>query len=342
MSLHHVFVNPLAYNLSNYIEESGTLSMSDTAKNFWKSKQDPSVYYEEFFDFKKNEISYEENTFNFESDSSKLIITVMPGIHHVFNERFAIAIEWFKRHEDGSVLFFYDKGQWADKDLDLFYFFNLFNDYVKKSSNGKQKCFLIEMDKDKKFIVNKFCFFKDYLNIKGKYHLCQNLKKIRDFYKTENKPFRKVYISRGKTQRKSTHFTTGTNAKDFIKLNRFDDERVYDEEILENYLKDLNFEIIYPEDFENMKDQIKIFTETKIMICSTHSGISNMVWLPDNSIVVEISVPIIVNKAEVLETSWFHLSICSQHSYLCVPSFSGEAEDIINKIEKTIKPIIIE
>jgi hypothetical protein len=341
MSLHHTFVNPLFYNLSDHTLESGTLSMSDSAKNFWESGKDASIYYEEFFDFKINEINNDENTFNLESKNPKLIITVIPGVHHLFNERFAIALEWFKRHEDGNVLFFYDEGQWFDKnlDLDLFYFFNLFNDYIKQKSAGKQKCFLIKMSKDTKFIVNNFWFFKDYINIRGKYHLSKNLKEIRDFYKTKKEPFRKVYISRQKTIQKSVHFTTGTKVKDFIKLNRFDDERVYNEEILQDYLISEGFEIIYPEDFKNMEEQIKFLSETKIMICSTHSGISNMVWLPDNATVIEISVPVVVGKTELLETSWFHLSVSSQILYISIPSFSGEANDIIKKIKLIFKNI---
>lgn len=332
------FLDILKNNLSKVINEEMVISKSEYAKNFWETGDPTHNFYENYFE-QNNKITTKEITMDLRSLNPKLIITVIPGISHLFLDRFSIIIEWFKRNKNGNAIIFYDEGQWhkqEDKD-DLFYFFKLFNDYVKNTSNNLQKCLLIEINNQTKIIINNYVIFKNYLNLIGKYHRVSNLKKIRDFYSSDLKPFRKVYISRQKTPHKPIYFTTGTNIQDLINLNRFDDERCENEENLENYLKTYGYEIIYPEDFENMEKQIKFFSEVKKLICLTHSGISNMIWLPDNSSVIEISVPLIVNKEEIFETMWNHLAFCAQHHYTMIPSFSGTAEDIINKIENNLE-----
>jgi hypothetical protein len=84
-----------------------------------------------------------------------------------------------------------------------------------------------------------------------------------------------------------------------------------------------------------MEDQIRFFSEVKTLMTITHSGISNMMWTPDNAKIIEVTIPILVNQQEILEYQWFELAFLLQRPYMAIPSFPGSAEDIIYKIENT-------
>lgn len=344
MANHTTFLDPIKDNIRPIVDGERLIYKSDGSKTLWERGGDPSTFFDNYFEESEN-IKLESASIDLRSDNPKLVMLLMPGISHLFLDRFALGIEWLNRNKDGHIVFAYDGGQFHQKENenDLFYFFNLFNKYVKESSNNKNKCFLIKIEEHTKLVINNYVLFKNYNVIKGKYKNVMNLKKIRDFYSSKEKPYKKIYISRKKSVHKPIYFTTGTKVTDLLELHRFDDERCENEELLEEYFKGNGFEIIYPEDFKTMEEQIRFFTEVKLLICLTHSGISNMIWLPDNSNVIEVSVPIVANKEELFETMWSHLAFCAQHTYTSIPSFLGTAEDVINKIEnnKMLKSYIM-
>ena len=320
-----LFKNDFNKHFSNFITERSILKKSDFAKNF--NDSDMFSLFERYTDHRPA-LESDERTPLLDGDNPKLVICFKRGVWHTWGESFTIALEWIRRNPGGVVLFLI-ANKFEQNDYSK-YFFDLFLSYIRSIGSD---AFIFDDTVDQVSIKN-FQFFLTYRRKLG-YHLISNLKDVRNKYGSEYKPFRKVYISRSKTLHKETNFTTGTDLKDIIYLNRFDDQRCDNEYQLEQYLIRLGFEILYPEDFINMEDQIKFFSEVKTLMSITHSGISNMIWTPDNAKIIEVTIPILVNQQEILEYQWFELAFLLQRPYMCIPSFPGNAEDIIYKIENT-------
>lgn len=319
-----LFKDDFRKHFSDFVKERSILKKSDYAKNF----QDKDMFslFEKYTEHRPA-LDSDERMPLLDGDEPKLVICFKRGIWHTWGESFAISLEWLKRNPGGIIVFLI-ANKFEQNDYSK-HSFELFIKYLKSIGSD---AFILDDDVEQISIKN-FQFFLTYRRKIG-YKTILNLKKIRDTYGSKEKPFRKVYISRSKTLHQSIDFTTGTDLKDIIYLNRFDDQRCDNEIILERYLYDLGFEIVYAEDFKDMESQVKFFSEARTIVSVTNSGISNMIWTKDNAKIIEITIPLIVNKEEILEYQWFELAYMLQKSYTSIPSFPGNALDIIDKIEK--------
>lgn len=322
----NLFRHDFKEHVTDLITERHILYKSNYAKNF-KNGQDANDLFENYVDYRPASEQDEHLPF-LETENKKLIICFKVGIWHTWGESFAIALEWLRNNPEGIIVFLI-----ANKFEENGYSKHAFESFLNYLKSIGSDAFILDDTVDKISIKN-FQFFKTYRRKIG-FHILKNLDQIRNFYGSHSDPFRKVYVSRSKTLHKGTDFTTGTNLKDIIYFNRFDDQRCDEEYLLEEYLQQLNFEIVYAEDFEKMEDQIKFFSEVRTLISITNSGISNMLWTRGNAKIIEITIPLLVNKHEMLEHQWFELAYVLQKTYASIPSFAGNARDVINKIEST-------
>lgn len=319
-----IFKNDFRQHVTDLITERHILYKSDYAKNF-KNGNDANDLFENYADYRIAS-EEDENMPFLEGDNPKLVLCFKVGIWHTWGESFAIALEWLKNNPGGIIVFLI-----ANKFEENGYSKHSFDTFLNYLKSIGSDAFILDDTVDKISIKN-FQFFKTYRRKIG-FHILKNLTNIKNFYGYTGEPFRKVYVSRSKTLHKGTDFTTGTDLKDIIYLNRFDDQRCDDEHLLEQYLQQLGFEIVYAEDFKSMEDQIKLFSEVKTLISVTNSGISNMLWTKDGAKIIEITIPLLVNKKEMLEHQWFELAYILQRPYASIPSFSGNAKDVIDQIE---------
>jgi hypothetical protein len=68
-------------------------------------------------------------------------------------------------------------------------------------------------------------------------------------------------------------------------------QRIQDEEILENFLKEIGFEIVFPEDFKDFKEQANFFNDVHTLISATSAGITNSIFMQPGGVVIELIVP---------------------------------------------------
>lgn len=151
-------------------------------------------------------------------------------------------------------------------------------------------------------------------------------------------PFRKVYVSRRiADERKMKSY--GKNLTD--KLTRNSYARIDNEEELENFFKQKGFEVVFPEDFKTFDDQLNYFYETKIAIGLTGGGLTNIMFMQNGGLVVELITTLItnrndrVNKVLRLEEGQHHFyhSIAFQkdHEYVGIINKNTTASEIIDK-----------
>lgn len=152
-----------------------------------------------------------------------------------------------------------------------------------------------------------------------------------EFYK-KSKPTKKVYVSRKKiTRNKSQQYLFGD--VDPSTLLFTDDNRLDDPEAMEKFFSQLGFEIIYPEDFGSYEEQIKYFTDVRMLAGVTTAGLLNAVYMPRGGTVIELSTPLLGNGRESIHNFYKEISFAKQHKYLSLTNFRN-SKIIIDFIKK--------
>jgi hypothetical protein len=119
------------------------------------------------------------------------------------------------------------------------------------------------------------------------------------------------------------------------------DQRVRDEEVLINYFKKNNVNIVNPENFLTAEDQIKYFQNVKVLISLTSSGMSNAVFMKPGGFVVELTTSFINriedygprHGVETLHNLYMPMSYKLGHNYMSIPNPSRDPHDIIKSFK---------
>lgn len=279
----------------------------------------------------KNEIPENAKVNNFLSDNKKIFVSLATQPYHFFHDCVGHFLSMYEKEPD--ALYIFDLSALHKRDEKYLSFF-------KKTLEEKNINFVfINLTQDTVIHANKF--YVQYA-VNSSTNAGNNLYKFfGSCIKNKNiKPFRKIYISRSFIEERdfSTMVLPGASFAN--------DQRIDDEELLENYLKDNGFEIIVPEtSFDNFEDQINKFYEAKTVVSLTGSGLINIVWMQPRSTVVELSTPMVLplhfadeeNNIRHVEETIHHffsaLSFNKEHNYVAVPNKKRNTKDVIKNIE---------
>lgn len=168
---------------------------------------------------------------------------------------------------------------------------------------------------------------------------------------SESKPIKKVYVSR-KNVINNRDFTGFF--KPGLPFTR--DFRLENEPLLENFLSELGFEIVYGEDFESMEDQIRFFSEVDVLVSITSSGIANSLFMKPGGTILEFATTFGIaqpfgatyvpsddvrlrkpptppfDAAESLHHLYRDLCYKMDHTYISIPNYTRQAKDICDRI----------
>lgn len=141
------------------------------------------------------------------------------------------------------------------------------------------------------------------------------------------KPFRKIFISR-----KFIKYDEKLKESDL----GIEDSRIDDHEGLEDFFRDLGFEILYPENIPDFEERINLFYETDILASLTGAGMTNALFMQEGSTVLEIATPLVRSVAiaedwKVLQEfhhSYIQLAFRKKLIYMSVPNLSRSIEDV--------------
>lgn len=277
------------------------------------------------------------------SERPKLIIYSEGGLYHFWVNTAAMCLEWVRKNPTGVIVM-------AAPHNDYFELQSI-NNGTEENFNGQGKFmyllrrYLLSIGSDliafnfrhiNLFPIKNFQIMKNHHNATN-HTLLKHLSVFAsDIASDYSLPWRKVYLSRRKTTQPPITETLGTDLSKLKEVSIFDDERCSNEDLLEQYLSDLGFEIICPEDFNTTEEQIKYFHTVKTLIAVTGSGLANMLWMKPEGKVIEISVPIIVRGEETLQYLYPELAFGAnlQHSHLV--NQSRTAEEVIQRIESVV------
>lgn len=275
--------------------------------------------------YASNEIySKAKEKYSFISDEPKVFVRGRVEFFHLIFDTFAIILQEYKKNPNTLFIINIEYDSTIKEPAWLLMI------EILKAKNVKFE--LVEISMDKPMLINNFKYFKEYPL------LVQSVKNITDelsiFYSTKAAS-KKVFLSRKKfiPNKSEMAFYANQDKTNFYFKN---DERLDNEDLLSQYFTKLGFEIVYPEDFSNMKDQISFFSEVKTLASVTSAGIVNSIFMPKNSKIIEFNVPLIVGGVESVHDIYSGIAFAKFHKYISIPTMR-KSQDVIDIIESDME-----
>jgi hypothetical protein len=103
-------------------------------------------------------------------------------------------------------------------------------------------------------------------------------------------PYKKIYLSRSLAA-KSQDFNRWKRP-DLIPGSPFaDDNRIDNEDLIEEYFKSHGYEIVYAENMGSYEDRIKYFSSVEVLVSPTGAGLCHSIFMSPRSRIVELAIP---------------------------------------------------
>jgi len=154
-------------------------------------------------------------------------------------------------------------------------------------------------------------------------------KYINDFSDPVEKPERKVYITRRVYDSGEDALVEGGYSSNNI--------RIYNEELLENYLLSNGFEIVDFKELTEIQDQINLMRGTSVLIGATGTGLTNQLFMQESQVLVEFRVE--HGNAESkhwIPNEYFYLSSGKNHVHILIDVKDKQASTAIERLDRLI------
>lgn len=308
------------------------------------------------------------------SDIKKIVFSPHAEYSHFMRDHVGPVLHMLVRNKGNVeiIILFYSR-----RDSYHYSFFKLLDEY-----NIKYKIIEISQQKKDILLINNFywipCQFLKPFSIQrngGYQTISPNFNYyygdlIYNFYKpllNQEEPFRKVYLSRTKNKiyenRNLINYYNDPSNIFYAGLTREDPMRIDDEEKIEKFFKRMNFEIVYPEDFENFEEQAKFMSEVRMLASFSSSGLTNALFMHRGQTLIEIITSLVIPHHQTMLTNyqfvdtkkqieninnpikgtllyeqlhlfWGELAFYKEHACIGIPNLNQKADFVIDFILK--------
>lgn len=263
-------------------------------------------------------LSDEEREF-FASGSKKCLIKVSPQFFHIIHDTLGLVVSELERTPGVEFIFHMNSKHSVSSEI-----LNIVK-FIQSSLEARGvRSIFVTLPTRERVAARNFYYTVD--RSPTMYSIGLIVKFLRDSLSLPDvKPWRKVYLSRGKAPDNSP----GLRAKLADRVPRYinfvDDIRIDDEKKLEEFLQQKGFEIVYPEDFTSFKDQITFMWETRVIASVTSAGLLNSLFMQDGQTMLEIQVPLVSvgpggSVFQSLHNFYQPISYVLKHDYISIPA----------------------
>jgi len=252
------------------------------------------------------------------------------SFYHFYIDEVAFIFNLFKKDPTCLFLIEVDQDQYESGHLGQPYlrdFFNILKDF-------KIKYKIIYNKNNKKIaIFSKATYVKTVEH--GRYKiLIDDLVETLSAYSNKDglPPNKKVYLSRSMVLERDNFLEMNTLKHGSSSLQFKTDKRINNEDLIETFFQEHGFEIICPENFQSLFDQINFMSRVKLLISSSGSGLTNYILMQKNQKVVELMTTIATNGHDQLMPFFLELSFAMNHQHISIPH-SRDPEEIIKSLK---------
>lgn len=146
---------------------------------------------------------------------------------------------------------------------------------------------------------------------------------------------KKIYLSRAKV---GNH--QGYRVEDGVEWDGYrDDIRIYNESLVEDYMRSIGYEVVYSEDFSSFKDQVEYMSKVGVVVSPTGTGLINIAFMDPGSTVVELKVELLFNSEnEGLHQRFIYdyesIAIAAGHEYISLPIAGKSGAVAVEKLKE--------
>lgn len=162
---------------------------------------------------------------------------------------------------------------------------------------------------------------KDYINT----YIC-------DTYTSNEDKSVKMYLSRGYYESEPDAFTTRKDSSPTYKSSSI---RIYEEHLLEEYLKSVGFEIFKPHESESIEEQIKTVFSASVLVGSSGTGLVNSLFMENGKTVIELRTELGGDHSpHWLVTDYWSFSSAKNHLYIAVDLPDKQGATAVKKLKQ--------
>lgn len=259
------------------------------------------------------EIKTINNFLPFVSPTKKIFISLDSNYSHFHNDSLGIILGYFNILKDCTFIL-------DISNIDNYEQSSFHNFFFKVLNDLKVKYEIINLNNYDAIHANNFFIVNSY-----PYGKINTPSIIFDFYKKyinniDCIPYKKTFLSRK-------------------------DNRLASSKQIEEYFKNIGFDIVFAEDFKNFEDQINYFYQVKTLVSVTSSGLTNCIFMQENTSVIEILTPlkldiishnqkIIKNNTTQIHYVYMLNSFLKNQTYVSIPNKNNNFYDIIDRFKK--------
>ncbi|MFM6944060.1 MAG: glycosyltransferase 61 family protein [Bacteroidota bacterium] len=219
-----------------------------------------------------------EISHSFVSDSKKFVFFDKISVYHLFIEIVPSIIDVLINYPDTEIILHLGQSQ-ALGQPQISIFLKNFCGFLNSKYNNRIT--IMHKSKDIDISINNYIIIDACFYLPSAESINKARSLILEYVGVTKDPFRKVYLSRKKTGFHPYN-------KDLAISSFSTNQRILDEEKLELFLAKNGFEIVVPENFDSFVDQLRLLSQTTILISATSSGLGGMIAMMPGTSVVEI------------------------------------------------------
>lgn len=209
----------------------------------------------------------------------KMLLFLNPEFFHAIGDTLAIIL--CEARKDPMMHFIIDMS-YKDRGRITKSFIDFFINFLNRLEIHYE---LVELE-EQTILLNNFCLVTpSYYGLRRMQVLSEE---IQNAFGDDITPTRKVFISRKPSGPIRYRTRKYYNPDDLLFPT---DNRMDDDQALEEIFFNFGFEIVYPEEFETFEDQVRFFGSVDILVGITGAGLTNMLFMKPGTSVIELSVP---------------------------------------------------
>ena len=252
------------------------------------------------------------------------------SFYHFYIDEVALIFNLFKKDPTCLFLIEVDEDQYRSGHLGQPYlrdFFNILKDF------GIKYKIIYNKNNKKIAIFSKATYIKTVEH--GRYKvLVDGLVEKLSLYgnKDGSVPNKKVYLSRSMVLQRDNFLEMNTLSSGSLPLQFKTDKRIDNEDLIETFFQEHGFEIVCPESFQSLFDQINFMSKVKLLISASGSGLTNYILMQKNQKVIELMTTIATSGYDQVMPFFLELSFVMNHQHISIPH-SRDPEEIIKSLK---------